>query len=153
MSVWLTLLLPALKHYTSKLRDFSELVDIETFGFRGEALSSLCAVGQLVVVTRHETEICGSKLIFDQMGVLQEKLPCPRQVSIQSSTIDIPNCESLLIFLFFCQVGTTVTITNLFSSLPVRQKEFHRNLKREFSKATHLLSSYCLISTNVKYVA
>ncbi|KAK7592955.1 hypothetical protein V9T40_007707 [Parthenolecanium corni] len=116
----------ALKHYTSKLRDFSELEGIATFGFRGEALSSLCAVGQLVVVTRHESEPCGSKLIFDKMGVLQERVPCPRQV------------------------GTTVTLTNLFSSLPVRQKEFHRNLKREFSKATHLLSSYCLISTNVK---
>lgn len=57
-----------------------------------------------------------------------------------------------LLNLIFRQVGTTVTLTNLFFSLPVRQKEFHRNLKREFSKATHLLSAYCLISTNVKYV-
>ncbi|XP_065211887.1 mismatch repair endonuclease PMS2 [Planococcus citri] len=115
-----------LKHHTSKLNDFSDLVNVETFGFRGEALSSLCAVSDVMVTTRHESEKHGSKLIFDNLGALQSSEPCARQV------------------------GTTISLGNIFSSLPVRQKEFHRNLKKEFHKAVQILSAYCLISANVK---
>jgi DNA mismatch repair protein PMS2 len=57
----------------------------------------------------------------------------------------------ILYFIIPFQVGTTVSLQNLFSSLPVRQKEFHRNLRREFAKMTQLLYAYCLVCIGIKY--
>ncbi|KAK5850602.1 hypothetical protein PBY51_001468 [Eleginops maclovinus] len=115
-----------LKHHTSKLRDFSDLIHVETFGFRGEALSSLCALSGLSVVTCHESSQVGTKLVFDLKGHLVQQSPHPRQH------------------------GTTVSLQQLFYTLPVRYKEFQRNIKKEYAKMIHVLQSYCIISTGVR---
>ncbi|XP_050582863.1 mismatch repair endonuclease PMS2 isoform X3 [Bombus affinis] len=115
-----------LKHYTSKLREFSDLTEVSTFGFRGEALSSLCSLADLSIVTRHSTSEHGFKLQFDHNGALQKKEPCAREI------------------------GTTVHIKNIFKCLSVRAKEFQRNLKKEYIRAIQILYSYCLVSTNTK---
>ncbi|XP_064105933.1 mismatch repair endonuclease PMS2-like [Macrobrachium nipponense] len=115
-----------LKHHTSKIRDFGDLVGVKTFGFRGEALSSLCALSSLSVITRHTSEDVGTKLVYDHNGRLSSKTPMSRQV------------------------GTTVSLENLFSTLPVRHKEFQRNVKKEFAKMVQVLYSYCLISTGIR---
>ncbi|XP_075224160.1 mismatch repair endonuclease PMS2 [Lycorma delicatula] len=115
-----------LKHHTSKLEDFSDLLSVETFGFRGEALSSLCALSEVSIITRHSSSQCGTHLIFDANGIITSAKQIARQV------------------------GTTVSLKNIFSTVPVRQKEFQRNLKREFAKMIHLLNAYCLVATDVK---
>ena len=74
------MILSALKHHTSKLRDFGDLVGVKTFGFRGEALSSLCALSNLSVVTRHIGQTVGTKLVYDYNGRLTSKTPLSRQV-------------------------------------------------------------------------
>ncbi|XP_046397219.1 mismatch repair endonuclease PMS2 [Ischnura elegans] len=117
----------ALKHHTSKLSDFTDLETVSTFGFRGEALSSLCSLcGGLSIVTCHRSSACAFSLEFDASGILIKQKPCARQI------------------------GTTVTLNSLFSGLPVRRKEFLRHLQREFTKMTHLLYAYCLVSTGVR---
>lgn len=62
------------KHYTSKLTSFENLDDLETFGFRGEALSSLCALGdvQIITATREEAPQA-TKLEFDHHGIIVSK--------------------------------------------------------------------------------
>ncbi|XP_034425599.1 mismatch repair endonuclease PMS2 [Hippoglossus hippoglossus] len=115
-----------LKHHTSKLKDFSDLIHVETFGFRGEALSSLCALSDLSVVTCHESNQVGTKLVFDHKGHTVQRTPHPRQQ------------------------GTTVSLQQLFYTLPVRHKEFQRNIKKEYVKMIHVLQSYCIISIGVR---
>ncbi|KAJ3558446.1 hypothetical protein NM688_g920 [Phlebia brevispora] len=114
----------ALKHHTSKLSSFDDLTSVATFGFRGEALSSLCALADsLTVVTATDSEApMGTVLEFDKQGKLRDK---NGRVARQR--------------------GTTVTVSGLFKSLPVRRKELERNAKREFGKALHLLNVYALV--------
>jgi DNA mismatch repair protein PMS2 len=116
----------ALKHYTSKLSSFSELEEVDTMGFRGEALSSLCSIGTVSIVTTQSPPMAHS-LTFHESGELNEDAFCKRSK------------------------GTTVTITNLFHDLPVRLKDLNKNYKREFNKCIGLLQSYALIHTDVKF--
>lgn len=49
----------ALKYHTSKLNEYSDLLGVNSFGFRGEALSSLCALATLTITTRHSNASYG----------------------------------------------------------------------------------------------
>lgn len=118
----------ALKHYTSKLSTYSDLSTLETFGFRGEALSSLCALSKFTVVTCLQADAPkGSKLEFETSG----KLKSTGMVAAQK--------------------GTTVSVENLFNNLPVRRRELERNIKREWGKVISLLNQYACIQTGVKF--
>lgn len=47
-------------------------------------------------------------------------------------------------------VGTTVTLSNLFATLPVRRRDFTRNIKKEFTKMCQILQAYCLVTKGVR---
>ena len=115
-----------MKHATSKLREFSDLTSVETFGFRGEALSSLCGLANLSISTRHKDAQLGTCLTFDHDGLITARSSVARPV------------------------GTTVTLNNLFCTMPVRQKEFTRNIKKEYAKLISVISSYGLVASGVK---
>ena len=74
------------------------LQTLASFGFRGEALSSLCAVSELMVTTRTGGDVTGSRVTYDSSGQIAS------QVSIARSK------------------GTTVALRELFKPLPVRRK-------------------------------
>ena len=96
----------ALKHFTSKMIDFSDLGNLSSFGFRGEALNALCELsGNLTITTKRDSDEVAHQLVYGRNGTLISKNP----ISGMSKSS-----------------GTTVTVENLFSSLPVRRIEFER---------------------------
>ncbi|RTE77981.1 hypothetical protein BHE90_007543 [Fusarium euwallaceae] len=118
----------ALKHHTSKLSSYSDISTLQTFGFRGEALASLCALSVLTVTTCQAGEAPkGSKLSFEPSGKL-------------SGTTVVAASK-----------GTTVSVERLFHNLPVRRRELERNIKREWNKVIALLNQYACIQTNLKF--
>ncbi|KAL7785951.1 hypothetical protein V8C37DRAFT_392951 [Trichoderma ceciliae] len=118
----------ALKHCTSKLSSYSDIASLQTFGFRGEALASLCALSILTMTTCLEPDVPkGSRLTFQQSGELES-------TSVVAA-----------------QRGTTVNVENLFHNLPVRRRELDRNIKREWHKVIALLNQYACIQTKVKF--
>lgn len=115
-----------MKHYTSKLTDFSDLTSVATFGFRGEALSSLCALATLTVQTCHGDEQHGTEVTYNHNGGIESKGVCAHKR------------------------GTTVRLDGLFAGWPVRHREMKRNLKKEFGKMVQLLQAYCLVRPDVR---
>ncbi|KAK7789245.1 hypothetical protein R5R35_013060 [Gryllus longicercus] len=118
----------ALKNYTSKINDFSDIYKLHTYGFRGEAINSLCVIGEVSMITRHEDDECGTFLVYDRSGNIVEETPRARMV------------------------GTTVFVKNIFLSLPVRRKLLLTNIKKEFSKAVDIIKAYCLVTTGVRII-
>ncbi|KKF95186.1 DNA mismatch repair protein pms1 [Ceratocystis platani] len=117
-----------LKHHTSKLSTYEDISNLNTFGFRGEALSSCCALSKVSIVTcRAEDAPKGAKLRFKQSGVLEDTS------------------------MVAAQKGTTVVVQDLFYNLPVRRKELERNIKREWNKLISLLNQYACIQTGLKF--
>lgn len=86
-----------IRHATSKLRDIDDLFEIQTMGFRGEALASICAVSDVEVITKQKGAIEGAHLTVNH-GVASSK-------------------EAVA-----CNEGTVMVVENLFASVPARMK-------------------------------
>jgi DNA mismatch repair protein PMS2 len=78
-----------------------------SFGFRGEALSSICALSSLSVITKTEQQSHATEIVFDHMGGIVSTAPA----RLSSNK------------------GTVISIRDLFKHLPVRQKEFVKNIR------------------------
>lgn len=87
------------RHATSKLPDDSDLLNIETMGFRGEALPSIGSVARLSLISQTEADDSAWELRVDG-GDKQEPRPAPR----------------------FGLHGTRVDVRDLFFATPARLK-------------------------------
>jgi DNA mismatch repair protein MutL len=90
------------KHTTSKIRKIEDIQRVSTMGFRGEALSSICAVSDFSMLTKSGV---------NKNGV---KLTC----SFGNDPRVVPGAAN---------PGTEITVRNLFHNLPARRKFLRSN--------------------------
>lgn len=128
-SDWCLLCLP---HATSKLKTHSQIIegDVETHGFRGEALAALCVLSrEMRVITRTKDSVCGSVLSFNRDGNLRD------------ASEKVSKC-----------VGSTVTVQGLYrESLPVRHLEMTRSIRKEVKTIRHLITELAIINFSKKF--
>ncbi|MFA6536887.1 MAG: DNA mismatch repair endonuclease MutL [Patescibacteria group bacterium] len=112
------------EHATSKIGNIEDLYNVQTFGFRGEALSSISAVSKFQLITKRAEELTASKICFEN-----------NEFSLQK--VDAKD-------------GTTVEVRDLFYNIPVRKK-YLKTAVTELSHIIELFFSYALIYPQIAW--
>lgn len=120
------LLLSIERHATSKISKKDDLYNLYTYGFRGEALSSISAVSKLILSSRSEDDEVGS-----QINVLGGKVTNLK--SIQRNR------------------GTTIEIKELFFNTPARLK-FLRKPSTEYLNIKEIVIQEVLSNPDVSII-
>ena len=120
------LLLSIERHATSKIFTKDDLFNIRTYGFRGEALSSIASVSKMILSSRTEDMQNGT-----QMNVLGGKV---------TNLKDIQR-----------NIGTQIEIKDLFYNTPARKK-FLRKENTEYLNIKDIFLKEALANPNVKFI-
>lgn len=113
------------RHATSKIKSQDDLDHIMTLGFRGEALAAISSVAQVELRTRMEGEDLGS-------------------------LIKVENGEVLEVSKTATERGTSISIKNLFFSVPARRK-FLKSNATEFKHIAESMQAFALSYPEVSF--
>ena len=101
------------RHATSKIKAAEDLFNINTKGFRGEALASIAAIAHVELKTKRE---------FDEVGT---------HIIIEGSTVSTQDAAVV-------PIGTSVSVKNLFYNIPAR-----RNFLKSYTVETrHIIDEF-----------
>ena len=113
------------RHTTSKISTYDDLHNIQTLGFRGEALASIASVSRLEIKTIPKEKIAGTYLRMEG--------------SVVEEVTDIGGPR-----------GTSVSIKNIFFNTPARRK-FMRSDEAEYRQILNVFQRYALAYFNVSF--
>lgn len=114
-----------LRHATSKLNTADDLYNISTMGFRGEALSSICAVAKVEIITKTAEAETGVHYIVDH-GICGE-------------------ADEIA-----CADGTIMVVEDLFANVPARMK-FLKKDSTEAGYISDLMTRLALSKPNISF--
>lgn len=115
-----------LRHATSKIESISDLDNIRSLGFRGEALASIAAVSKLTVVTKTPDRNAGVRLTMHGGRVVSNE---PAGAN----------------------TGTTIVVEDLFYNTPARRK-FMGTDAREGSAVIELIQQYAVCYPGIRFM-
>ena len=113
------------RHATSKIDSFDDLVHVGTLGFRGEALPSIASVADVELSTRSGDEDIGT-YVYLHRGAIAQQESRPRAR------------------------GTTIAVRRLFRNLPARLK-FLKSEGTENSHCAQIVTQYALANPLVAF--
>ena len=111
------------RHATSKIRSADDLDTVTSMGFRGEALASIAAIANVEMISKTKDQDVGYKIVVQAGDVLEKEETA-------------------------CQVGTSITVRNLFFNTPVRYKF----LKKDYTEAGYIedaITRIALVNPNI----
>ncbi len=115
-----------LRHATSKISTITDLDNITSLGFRGEALASIAAVSRLTIVTRTQDNNAGIRLVMHGGKVITKETAG-------------------------ANTGTTIVVEDLFYNTPARRK-FMGSDAREGSAIIELIQQYAVCYPSVRFM-
>jgi len=114
------------RHATSKLKTAADLLSIATLGFRGEALPTIAAVSRTLLESRDAAEAEGTRVEFANGKLISVK------------PAGLP-------------AGTTLSVADLFNSVPARRK-FLKSDTTELGHIASLVTHYALANPDKQFV-
>lgn len=114
-----------MRHATSKIKSVEDLISVTSLGFRGEALSSISAVGKVEFLTKTKTDFIGTRYVVEG----------GRECVFEDA--GIPD-------------GTTIIVRDLFFNVPARKK-FLKSPSSEGNNITELVEHMILSHPNISF--
>jgi DNA mismatch repair protein MutL len=111
--------------YTSKITNIDDLSNIVTLGFRGEALSSICAVSAVSIKSRETSSEYGTAIEVREGTIVNE------------SSLGM-------------NAGTIIEISGLFKNIPARRK-FFKEPKAEWERLLEIIYGYALSNPDITF--
>lgn len=111
-------------HATSKITKIEDLASLTTFGFRGEALSSISSVSKIKITTKEEDAATATHLEMVAGDIIKQELASGN-------------------------TGTDIAISDIFFNVPARKK-FLKSKETEWRAILHLVQATCLSYLNLQ---
>ena len=112
------------RHATSKIKNADELFSIQTNGFRGEALSSICAISQVELISKSKSVDLGVKINLEGNKLKNEKM-------------------------VVASIGTSISVKNLFFNIPARRNF----LKSDSVELKYIINEFYRIAISYPHVS